>query len=231
MQRTAKEWLDLALKSKNLPEKLEYCTKYLELEPNDVDVWDYKGNILEDLGESREAIRCFEKTYEGTDAAYKAGALLIGEDDEKAIKALSEAVEKNQRAWILKGKAFLSLKRPEEAIVCFDKLLEANIGKLCDAQALYWKGSAFIDLERFEEAIKCFDNLLAIDPGSHKVWYLKGYILLNNLERYEEAIGCLNEALSIFPENYEEEVKELVNRAEEKMGGKEKKGFFKKLFG
>lgn len=229
--KRAEEWLDLALKSKDLKKKLEYCTKYLELEPNDRDVWDYKGNILQDLGESREAVHCFENAYKGTDVAYKAGVIFIGQNDEKAIEVLSEVVEKDQRAWILKGMAFLNLKRPEEAIACLDKALEAKIGIPCHIQALFWKGSALIDLGKFEEAIKCFDNLLDMDPGAHKAWYIKGYILLHNLERYEEAIVCLNEALNIYPDFYRESVEELIRRAEKKLRGKEKKGFFKKLFG
>jgi hypothetical protein len=43
---SADEFLDLALKSKNPRTKLEYCAKCLELNPNDMDVWDYKGYIL-----------------------------------------------------------------------------------------------------------------------------------------------------------------------------------------
>lgn len=46
MAETVEELLDLALKSKEFGKKTEYCTKYLELNPKDRDVWDYKGDLF-----------------------------------------------------------------------------------------------------------------------------------------------------------------------------------------
>jgi tetratricopeptide (TPR) repeat protein len=57
MEEEAEQWLSLAMKSKNPSAKLEYCTKFLETHPNDIDVWRYKGHILSEyLGREKEAI-------------------------------------------------------------------------------------------------------------------------------------------------------------------------------
>ena len=64
MEKKSEEWLELALKSKNLEKKLEYCTKYLESNPNSVDVWGYKADLLFILGREDEVGNCYRKAYE-----------------------------------------------------------------------------------------------------------------------------------------------------------------------
>jgi tetratricopeptide (TPR) repeat protein len=59
-----------------------------------------------------------------------------------------------------KGIALYNLGRYEEAIVCYDKLLEINPK---DVDALYNKGVALSDLGRYGEAIVCYDKLLVIN--------------------------------------------------------------------
>ncbi|MEM2941655.1 MAG: hypothetical protein QW304_08940 [Thermoproteota archaeon] len=61
MDEILTELLNLALKSKDLNDKIEYLTKYLALNSNDADVWKYKGEILGDLGRDKEAIECGRK--------------------------------------------------------------------------------------------------------------------------------------------------------------------------
>lgn len=257
------EWLDLALKSKDMGKKLEYFSKYLELKPDDRDVWEYKGTILSKIGRHSEAIDCFENAYIATGPQWQAAGLQFTSGYiESAIELYDEILQEKptafkkvfqeevkvwlkNRASLKKGEALLTLNRWEEAVVCFDNSLKANLGKICDVTAWLRKGIALYGLGMFEEAIKCLDKALEIDPGHFVGWYLRGIHLIN-LERYEEAIACFDEALKIKPpitvegmedidyhkrfaeENVREEKEEKLKRNKKHQ---ERKGIFKKLFG
>lgn len=199
-----KEWLDLALKSKDLKKKVEYCTKYLELNPNDMDAWGYRGKILSLIGRHKEAIESHEKEAEFIeDPLYLLGE--ITEDFEEAVKSFNSVLEKdpeNARAWVLKARALNNLGKYEEAIICFNQAEKLNLSKIYKATLWHEKGWAFSKLENLEEAVKCLDNSLAIDPGNPDVWATKGiFCIQDEIKRYREALICFNEALKINPIN------------------------------
>jgi tetratricopeptide (TPR) repeat protein len=95
-----------------------------------------------------------------------------------------------------KGTALDQLGRYEEAVECFDKVLEINPK---DAEALNNKGSSLIKMNRYEEAVECFDEALTIDPHNFVTHYNKG-IALGKLGRYEEAIRSYDETIKIVPD-------------------------------
>jgi len=252
------EHLDLALKSKDLEKKLEYCTKYLELNPNDMDVWNYKGTVLSELGRHKKAIECHAKATEFIDdPSYLLGAVELNLGDyEEAVKLFDDVLRKKPdyaRAWVDKGSALVNLRRPKEAIVCLDKALKLELSKVYEGKAWLERGRALIDLRRLEEAIICLNNSLEIDPGNDKALCLKGSILLlDEMRKYEEALTCFNEVLEILEINPDNEMAKLAKNGKEiaeqkfkeeaKSKAKEektekrkemptKKGFFKKLFG
>lgn len=63
---------------------------------------------------------------------------------------------KDRDAWLEEEK-----KKIEEALLCFDKVLELNPN---DADFFYKKGIILRRLGRFEEALKCFNDVIRIDP-------------------------------------------------------------------
>lgn len=240
MAKTLEELLDLTLKEKCLEKKLEYCAKYLELNPNDRDVWNYKGNVLDLLGRSTEAIRCFTKACEGTSVDYKAAILTL--DDKSAERSVRffDAVLREEldcaMAWLGKGRALLILERCEESIVCFDKAPKVKKSKVVEAEAWLWKGSALKDLKRLEEALTCFNNSLEIDPSNVKAWLFKGILFVNKMKKYEEALICFNEVLEILKTNPDNEIAKMAKDgkefAERRLKERAKSnGLFKRLFG
>lgn len=60
-------------------------------------------------------------------------------------------------AWGLKAITLLGLQRYEEAIPCFDKVLELRP----NAAAWCWKGTCCHRLGRYQEAVGCFGKALA----------------------------------------------------------------------
>jgi tetratricopeptide (TPR) repeat protein len=98
-------------------------------------------------------------------------------------------------SWNNKGAALHQLGQFEEALKCYDKMLEIDPR---DATALCNKGNVLRDLGRYEEAISCCDKALALDPQSKNAWLNKSGAL-DKLGRHEEAIRCCDSALTIDP--------------------------------
>lgn len=91
-----------------------------------------------------------------------------------------------------------SLKKYDEAITCFDKLLEADPD---DDDALNLKGISLQYLEKYDEAITCFGKALEINPNHVRVLNNKG-LALGELGKHKEAIECFDKAIEIEP-NYD----------------------------
>ena len=97
-----------------------------------------------------------------------------------------------------KGLALNHLNRDDEAISCYDKILEKN---QMDAGALTQKGISLNNLGKYNEAISCFDKTLKIEPGDTVALSGKGNVLAN-LDKYEDAISYYDKALNMGPNAY-----------------------------
>jgi tetratricopeptide (TPR) repeat protein len=94
-----------------------------------------------------------------------------------------------------KGSALSHLGKYEEAIKCFDKVIELY-PKIPDVW--YNKCTSLLYLGKHEEAIKCFDKVIELKPDYANAWSNKGSAL-SNLGKYEEAIACHDKALKTEP--------------------------------
>jgi tetratricopeptide (TPR) repeat protein len=245
--RTQNEWLDLALESKDIEKKLEYCSKHLESNANDEDAWLYKFYFLYQLGKEEELGICAHEIVKRRDiflgeerlaTLCRLGESSIGSDDESAIRYFDDLLREKPDyvwAWIYKGGALFNLKRYTEAVACFDNALKLNPSKLCKALVFGRKAAALELLGKIEEAIECCDSGLDIDPGNFVTLGLKGECLYMN-GQFEKAIACFNEVLRINPnDEMAKKSKEIVERElkEEldKQAQPKKKGLLGKLFG
>lgn len=122
-------------------------------------------------------------------------------------------------SWGGKAYVYIQMEKYEEALYCFDKLLESDPYHM---RTLREKGRLLIDLKRYKEAIKCLDKALSQYPNEQSVLSLKKYALhclneerqkerefkrllhksykLINQKRYEDALKCLNKALQFNQE-------------------------------
>lgn len=60
-QKEAENWFNMGIKSQDPEKKLDYFTRSLELDPNNVSAWLKKGRILEDMGKFDEAKRSYDR--------------------------------------------------------------------------------------------------------------------------------------------------------------------------
>ncbi|MFX1395340.1 MAG: tetratricopeptide repeat protein [Promethearchaeota archaeon] len=133
--------------------------------------------------------------------------------------------------YVIEGSNFMALGQYEEALECYEKILEINKN---DIDALYKKGRCLLLLEQYEEALECSDKILEIDINYKAAINQKGVCLLhlkqideslkyfnkllefdsqdpyalNNkglclliLEQYEEALECFNKILEVDQNN------------------------------
>lgn len=210
MQKKSEELLELALKSRDLEKKLEYCAEYLELNPSDVDMWEYKSGILSYLGRHEESIDCRNDEYDrllkdDPSLFWGIASLVYGKYD-KAIEFLDDVLRTRPdcaRAWLKKGSALVGLKRWEEGLACVDRSMKLGLGKVCEVEAWLERGRALYQLHKSREALRSFDNALDIDPCNTQALIEKG-ILLGYETRWEEASTYLNNALELLKEQPED---------------------------
>jgi protein O-GlcNAc transferase len=117
---------------------------------------------------------------------------------EPAQRRLEEALARepgflDAEAW--RGVALLNLRRHEEAIACFDRVLSARPD---DAGVLSNRATALFELERLDDALAAFDAVLAVDPGHAVSWNNRGNLLLK-LKRHVEALESYDRALAAQP--------------------------------
>lgn len=91
--------------------------------------------------------------------------------------------------------AFCNIGRYDEAITCFDKLLQINPN---DAVIWHNKGNTLHKLGRYDEAITCCNKTLEINPENAEAWKIKG-TSLGLTKRSDEATICFDTALQIVP--------------------------------
>jgi tetratricopeptide (TPR) repeat protein len=127
-----------------------------------------RGNKYIDKGEFEKAIECFKQ---------------ITHDPNYLLAFFNE------------GLAFESLKRYNEALECYDRVLNIDPN---DIEARFNKGSILLDKKEFLKSIACFDKILAVSPNDAPSWVNKGFAHYM-LRESDEAISCYDKALGIDP--------------------------------
>ena len=170
--------------------------------PNNPDLWNYKGIVLDKLSRYNEAVSCFDIAIMLNP---KSTNLLINKGDslskqgkiDESIKIFDEVLKlnvDNSRAWSLKGKLLLKQGKYEEALECFDKITQRT------NEITLWngKGVALAGLGRHQEAVQSYEFALKTNPNSDIILNNKG-LSLYNLGRYQEAINCFDRILILNP--------------------------------
>ena len=181
--------------------ELEKWEREIALDPENFTAYVKRGNVLDDLGRSEEALDSYNSALEINPAYDKAycnrGIILksLGQKEE-ALASYNKALEINpgyDAAHYNKGNVLDDLGRKEEALASYIKALEINPGY---GAACYNKGNVLDDLGRKEEALACYNKALEINPHHDAALNNKG-LLLSNLGKKEEALACYIQAIQI----------------------------------
>lgn len=96
-----------------------------------------------------------------------------------------------EKDWINKGNGLYKEERYEDAIYCYDQVIEFD-----PKNAVVWnnKGLSFDKLGRRDESIQCYKKALKINPQNVHAWCNFG-ISFDALHQYEKAFYCFDKAL------------------------------------
>jgi tetratricopeptide (TPR) repeat protein/tRNA A-37 threonylcarbamoyl transferase component Bud32 len=109
--------------------------KAIQLNPNDPEVLQWRGNLFVALGRYEEAICAYDR----------------------AIQSLPN----NATLWCCLAGSLVKLKRHREAIACFDRAIEI---KADSHTPWYWRGRVLMELKRFPEALASLNQALVLKP-------------------------------------------------------------------
>jgi len=140
------------------------------LDPRNWRAWNRKGIALRNLGRSEEAIESYEKAIVISPKfapawSNKVIALSYLERYEEALYCSNRTIEirsKNReylsQAYIDKGLVLMLLKRPDDAIACFDEAINESIGERRIWTAWFSKGVALKSMGKYALAESSFDK-------------------------------------------------------------------------
>jgi len=140
------------------------------LDPRNREAWNRKGIVLRNLDRSEEAIESYEKSIVISPNFAPAWsneviALSYLEQYEEALNCSNRTIEisSNNReylsqAYINKGLVLLLLKRPDDAIACFDEAINKSIGERRIWTAWFSKGVALKSMGKFALAESSFNK-------------------------------------------------------------------------
>jgi tetratricopeptide (TPR) repeat protein len=148
---------------------IELCTKKLETNKDDCELWFYRGWAEDKLAMFKEAIIDYNKAIE-----------LIGD---------------NEEYFFCRGRTKISLNDYEGAINDFTYAIEITPN---NAFFYYYRGKASIALKDYEGAIEDFTNAIEINPNYANFYYFRGRIR-NEIKDYEGAIEDYTKAIEINP--------------------------------
>ena len=185
-------------------EAMEYFDRAIELNPEYIEAWYAKADLLAFQGRLEEALECTDKMLEINPNISqvwtgKGLCLTMQGKYEEAYECFDKAVEispENIKSWNYRGWVLCEQGKYEEGISSFDKAIEI---KKDDYYAWFYKALYLSECKHYKEAIECLNKALEIKPDDMGFWYQRGMVEIK-LEQYEEAITSFNEAIKIAPE-------------------------------
>lgn len=188
-------------------QSIEYFNKAIEMNPNHLSAYIYKGLALKSLNRLEESKTPFNKANQlnldpkNLESYLNKGLCLanLNKFDEafaiydRIIESNSNELDLISEAYNNKGSLLINFKKYEESIKCFNFSLSLDSSF---AYAYNNKGISLLKLGRYGEAFEYFDKTIQLDPNCALAYNNKG-ILLSALKRNKEAIVCLDKALNI----------------------------------
>ena len=117
------------------------------------------------------------------------------------LKQVLDSVYGGEKYFYLsKGNAVLTLEKYDDAVRCYDKLIELDP---YNDTAYIWKGVSLAEIECYKDAIKCFDKAISLKSIDSVAYGGKGASLAK-LGLHQEAIKCYDRAIELKPDDVTE---------------------------
>ena len=196
---------------------LDYLNAAIEKDPQNADIYFYKGNIFKEVGDTAKAISSFQTATELDPKFYHAyvqlGLLLTAKKDKNAERYLDNAIKVGlnpedalyAKADILKdagvslydaGKYEKAVAKLSEAAATFRKVIDLNHK---NTEAYMGAGFCYYQMDSLTDAYKFYDLATKIDPTYAGAYFSKG-LCAEDLGRKEEAISLYRDCLNLDPQ-------------------------------
>ncbi|MDB5281051.1 MAG: hypothetical protein JWO06_126 [Bacteroidota bacterium] len=192
---------------------LNYLDEAIGKDPQNADIYFYKGNVFKEIGDTTKALSAFQTATELNPKFYNAyvqlGLLLQKRKDKNAEKYLDNAIKVSDKpedalyakANMLKEEgvgladANQEAKAKEKfikAIECFKQVVELDHR---NAEACMGIGFTYYQMDSLHEAFRYYEMATRIEPTYAGAYYSQG-LVMEELGRTKEAImyyqNCLN---------------------------------------
>lgn len=172
-------------------------------------IWMNRASLLEDKGDTTNAINAYEKAIalQSTfpEAKIRLAKLYAETKNPKALQLVDnmsrsgEAFGFEQDIVMIRGVYFQNIREYEKALACFDQCINDNYTFL---EAYVYKGQLLYNLKRYKESIAVFDRATTVKNS-----FADGYFWLAKneeaLQKTKEAIDNYKRALAL-DQNYDE---------------------------
>jgi tetratricopeptide (TPR) repeat protein len=204
---------------------LECYDKAIEFYPENVEAWNWKGDLHLKNNQLNDTLECCNKVLDidprNIDALKGKGNVLRHlQKLEDSISTYNSALEidpTNIDCLMGKGMVLEEINMLEEAISCYDKVIQNKEEAI---RGWIYKGGALIKCDKIAEAMQCYQESLKI--GTYNAHSLFGIALVKSLQgKFDDALTNLDEAISLEPSlkqaaNHELSFKDL--RHDERFG-------------
>jgi len=208
-------YIDTTIKG-NFKIALDYLNTAIEKDPQNADIYFYKGTIFKEVGDTLKALSAFQTATELNPKFYNAyvqiGLLLKSRKNKNAEKYFDNAIKVSEKpedalyakANLLKeeGVRLYDSNRETQAVAVlskaveqFKKVIEVNHKNV---EAYMGAGFCYYQMDSVEEAYKYYELATKVEPAYAGAYFSKG-LCAEDLGKKKEAMALYQNCLNIDP--------------------------------
>lgn len=207
---------------------LDYLNAAIEKDPQNADIYFYKGTIFKEVGDTTKALSAFQTATELNPKFYNAyvqiGLLLKAKKDKNAEKYFDNAIKVSEKpedalyakANLLKEEGVRLYNANQDAksretlcraVESFKKVIDVNYKNV---EAYMGTGFCYYQMDSLEEAYRYYEMATKIEPTYAGAYFSKG-LCAEDLGKKKEAMNLYQTCLNIDPtfKRAEEHLKKL----------------------
>jgi tetratricopeptide (TPR) repeat protein len=209
-------YIDTTIK-KNYQVALDFLNAAIAHDPQNADIYFYKGTIYKEVGDTTKAISSFQTATELNPRFYNAyvqiGLILRNRKDKNAEKYFDNAIkvsEKPEDALYAKAnmlkeeglrlynadKMAQATETLSKAVEQFKKVIEVNHKNV---EAYMGTGFCYYQMDSLEEAYQYYDMAVKVEPTYAGAYFSKG-LCAEDLGKTNEAIALYQNCLNLDPD-------------------------------
>lgn len=209
-------YIDTTMKG-NYQSALSYLNTAIDKDPQNADVYFYKGNVFKEMGDTVKALSAFQTATELNpkhyDAFVQLGIILEKRKDKNAERYLDNAIRVGQKpedalyakanmrkeaalALLDEGKDSKAMEEFLKAIEQFKKVIEVNHRNV---EAYMGTAFCYYQLDSLDQAYRYYGMAHKLDPTYAGAYFSQG-LVAEEMGRKQEAISLYQSCLNIDPD-------------------------------